>query len=106
MPQWLDNAKVEFKKAQIWLDDNKENMTQAGSEMKKLYDLMNGMISGGHTVETPKAYTKWADVNEILEQARGVDDVINSKMGDGWFEDCMKAVDAILKIVVLGSAII
>ncbi len=103
---WLKDLKEDFEKGKTWIDDNEDKMISMGEEGVKLFALVNGIFNGGITVETPQVFTKWDDVNEILAQAQGVQEVIDSKLGAGFFEDFINVVVCGIKFVTLGAALL
>jgi hypothetical protein len=103
---WATDLQRNYKDAKKWFESNKTHIEDIGTEGKKLYGLISGIIDGGKTVTTPPVLTKWKDVNEILEQAAGVQAVIDKKTYSGFFDDFMAAVEIIIKVAALGVALL
>ena len=103
---WINELKEDFNKGKNWLGENKAKMESLGEEGVKLFNLVNGMFNGGTTVETPQVFTKWADVNEILNQAQGVQEVIDNKLGSGFLKDLLDVVSVGVKVITLGASLL
>jgi len=103
---WSKDLQKNYTDAKKWFTDNKVNIEKIGSEGKKLYGIIDGIISGGKTVTTPPILTKWKDVNEILDQTAGIQAVIDKKTYSGFFDDFMKAVEIVIKVAALGVALL
>ena len=67
----------DLEKAEKWLGENENKLKLLGSNGKKIHEALASMLDGGETGMV-KQLTGFSDVDEILKQAGGVDEVIKS----------------------------
>jgi hypothetical protein len=68
----------EIEKAEKWLANNETKLKLLGDNGKKIYESLAGLLDGGETGMVA-SLTGFDDVDEIIKQAGGVDEVIKSK---------------------------